>query len=41
MKEWASKRAKKLEDYRKQEDTKLVHFIGKDNTFFTALFFRR
>jgi methionyl-tRNA synthetase len=29
---------KEWEPYWKDQDTKLVHFIGKDNIFFTALF---
>jgi methionyl-tRNA synthetase len=35
-KEWALREGKEWEPYWKDQDTKLVHFIGKDNIF-TAL----
>ena len=38
-KEWATKTGKNWEDYWKKEDTKLVHFIGKDNIVFHCLIF--
>jgi methionyl-tRNA synthetase len=38
-KEWALREGKDWEPYWK--DTKLVHFIGKDNMFFIAYFFQR
>ncbi len=40
-KEWAQKTGQpgKWKDYWQQEDTKLVHFIGKDNIVFHALMF--
>ncbi len=38
-KEWAEKTGKKWEDYWKCEDTKLVHFIGKDNIVFHCIIF--
>lgn len=38
-KEWAMKSGKNWEDYWKSEDTKLVHFIGKDNIVFHCIIF--
>jgi methionyl-tRNA synthetase len=38
-KEWASTAGKNWEDYWKSEDTKLVHFIGKDNIVFHCIIF--
>ena len=38
-KEWAEKTGKNWEDYWKREDTKLVHFIGKDNIVFHCIIF--
>jgi methionyl-tRNA synthetase len=38
-KEWASREGKNWEDYWKKEDTKLVHFIGKDNIVFHCIIF--
>ncbi len=38
-KEWAEKTGKNWEDYWKKDDTKLVHFIGKDNIVFHCLIF--
>jgi len=38
-KEWAAREAKNWEDYWKKEDTKLVHFIGKDNIVFHCIIF--
>ncbi len=38
-KEWAEKEGKNWEDYWKNEDTKLVHFIGKDNIVFHCIIF--
>ncbi|WP_302850532.1 methionine--tRNA ligase [Polaribacter litorisediminis] len=38
-KEWAAKTGKNWEDYWKKEDTKLVHFIGKDNIVFHCIIF--
>ncbi|CAL2102504.1 Methionine--tRNA ligase [Tenacibaculum sp. 190130A14a] len=38
-KEWAAREGKNWEDYWKKEDTKLVHFIGKDNIVFHCLIF--
>jgi methionyl-tRNA synthetase len=38
-KEWAAKSGKNWEDYWKAEDTKLVHFIGKDNIVFHCIIF--
>lgn len=37
--EWAEKRGKNWEDYWLNPDCKLVHFIGKDNIPFHAVFF--
>lgn len=38
-KEWAACEGKNWEDYWKKEDTKLVHFIGKDNIVFHCIIF--
>ena len=38
-KEWAEREGKNWEDYWKKEDTKLVHFIGKDNIVFHCVIF--
>jgi methionyl-tRNA synthetase len=38
QREWALREGKEWEPYWKDQDTKLVHFIGKDNIVFTALF---
>lgn len=38
-KEWAAREGKNWEDYWKSEDTKLVHFIGKDNIVFHCIIF--
>jgi methionyl-tRNA synthetase len=38
-KEWASAAGKNWEEYWKSEDTKLVHFIGKDNIVFHCIIF--
>ena len=38
-KEWAEREGKKWEDYWKDENTKLVHFIGKDNIVFHCIIF--
>jgi methionyl-tRNA synthetase len=38
-KEWATATGKNWEDYWKSEDTKLVHFIGKDNIVFHCIIF--
>jgi methionyl-tRNA synthetase len=38
-KEWASQQGKDWEPYWKSEDTKLVHFIGKDNIVFHCIIF--
>jgi len=37
--EWAEKEGKNWEDYWKAKDTKLVHFIGKDNIVFHCVIF--
>lgn len=37
--EWAKKEGKNWEDYWKNDDTKLVHFIGKDNIVFHCIIF--
>jgi methionyl-tRNA synthetase len=37
--EWAEKEGKNWEDYWKEKDTKLVHFIGKDNIVFHCIIF--
>ena len=38
-KEWAAREGKNWEDYWKNPDTKLVHFIGKDNIVFHCIIF--
>ena len=38
-KEWAAREGKNWEDYWKLPDTKLVHFIGKDNIVFHCVIF--
>jgi methionyl-tRNA synthetase len=38
-KQWAKDNNKDWEDYWKKEDTKLIHFIGKDNIVFHCLIF--
>ena len=38
-KEWALRENKNWEDYWKKDDTKLVHFIGKDNIVFHCIVF--
>lgn len=38
-KEWASQNGKNWEDYWKSEDTRLLHFIGKDNIVFHSIIF--
>lgn len=38
-KEWAAQNDKNWEDYWTKEDTKLVHFIGKDNIVFHCIIF--
>jgi len=38
-KEWATENNKNWEDYWKKDDTKLVHFIGKDNIVFHCIIF--
>ncbi|NHM00533.1 methionine--tRNA ligase [Flavobacterium difficile] len=38
-KEWAAKQGKDWEPYWKDENTKLVHFIGKDNIVFHCIIF--
>ncbi len=38
-KEWASNTGKDWEPYWKDKDTKLIHFIGKDNIVFHAIIF--
>lgn len=38
-KKWAEESGKNWEDYWKNEDTKLVHFIGKDNIVFHCIIF--
>lgn len=38
-KDWANSVGKNWEDYWKKEDTKLVHFIGKDNIVFHCIIF--
>lgn len=37
--EWAEREGKNWEDYWKNEDTKMVHFIGKDNIVFHCVIF--
>lgn len=38
-KEWAKQNGKNWEDYWKNEETELIHFIGKDNIVFHAIIF--
>lgn len=38
-KEWAREHGKNWEDYWKNEDTRLLHFIGKDNIVFHCIIF--
>lgn len=38
-KEWAAREGKNWEDYWKKDDTKMVHFIGKDNIVFHCIIF--
>jgi methionyl-tRNA synthetase len=38
-KEWALRQGKEWEPYWKEQDTKLVHFIGKDNIVFHCIIF--
>ncbi len=38
-KEWAAREGKNWEDYWKKDDTKLLHFIGKDNIVFHCVIF--
>ncbi len=38
-KEWAAREGKNWEDYWKDENTKMVHFIGKDNIVFHCIIF--
>ena len=38
-KEWAEREGKDWESYWKDKDTKLIHFIGKDNIVFHAIIF--
>ena len=38
-KDWAKEKGKNWEDYWKKEDTRLVHFIGKDNIVFHCIIF--
>ncbi len=38
-KEWAQQNGKNWEDYWKREDTRLIHFIGKDNIVFHCIIF--
>ncbi|MEE4000181.1 methionine--tRNA ligase [Tenacibaculum sp. FZY0031] len=38
-KEWAEREGKNWKDYWKKDDTKLVHFIGKDNIVFHCIIF--
>jgi len=38
-KEWAEQTGKNWEDYWKSDDTKLLHFIGKDNIVFHCIIF--
>ena len=39
-KKWAADNGKNWEDYWKNEETRLVHFIGKDNIFFHTVYCR-
>lgn len=38
-KKWAAENKKKWQDYWKNEDTELIHFIGKDNIVFHCIIF--
>jgi len=38
-KEWAAREGKNWEEYWKKDDTKMVHFIGKDNIVFHCIIF--
>ncbi len=38
-KQWASQENKNWEDYWKEDDTKIIHFIGKDNIVFHCIIF--
>ena len=38
-KEWAKRNNKNWEDYWKKPDTRLIHFIGKDNIVFHCIIF--
>ena len=38
-KEWAKRESKNWEDFWKKSDTKLIHFIGKDNIVFHCIIF--
>lgn len=38
-KEWAAREGKNWEDYWKDEETKMLHFIGKDNIVFHCIIF--
>ncbi|MCP4457648.1 MAG: methionine--tRNA ligase [Cytophagales bacterium] len=38
-KEWARKEGKNWEDYWKKDDTRLLHFVGKDNIVFHCIIF--
>lgn len=38
-KEWAKNKGKNWEDYWKNPETKLIHFIGKDNIVFHCIIF--
>jgi methionyl-tRNA synthetase len=38
-KEWAKQKGKNWEDYWKKDDTRLIHFIGKDNIVFHCIIF--
>ena len=38
-KEWAERNGKDWEPYWKDEDTKMLHFIGKDNIVFHCIIF--
>lgn len=38
-KEWAEREGKNWEDYWKSDDTRLIHFIGKDNIVFHCVIF--
>jgi methionyl-tRNA synthetase len=39
LQEWAAREGKEWEPYWKDQDTKLVHFIGKDNIVFHCVIF--